>query len=111
MHETQTNYMIAKANYEAMIAACSSEYGKIEFEEDSDEYISAMCDIDDAHHREELYKALVKAEEAMITWAHERVLKIASKRQRPDLVLVYESRKSPYIRRKLVDLAFRLDAR
>lgn len=112
MNKLQAQYAVAKAKYETVLALEAEELKKIEhlMDENEELYIEQERAIGRRLNRRELYTELRQAEDAMIEWANEKVLKSAhcTPKYKAALAETMENIWNLKIRNKMVYLAFRL---
>ncbi len=108
MNTIQSNYIIAKANHEAVKIAHDAYADSIEHLFDVDD----MSAWDDAMESAPEYmpslNALLAAEEALIDWAFEKAVAVAFLDQMSDIALVRERTSNLKIRKQIIEGALKL---
>jgi hypothetical protein len=113
LHPVQRAYAKAKAAYSAAERESIRQHEKINHIEDHGAWADLSVEIDAALHKPELMLALVDAENALLTWGHNQIKThplYASKRADMEMVFTKGARHFR-IRREIIDLCFRLEAR
>lgn len=112
LSKEQTKYAVAKRAYEAILKIEIEELKKIEhlMDENEEEYIKQEIAIHRRLQTRDFYTELRQAEDEMIAWANDKVSKSKhfTAAHKATIAEAMEKSTNLQLRKKLVDLAFRL---
>ena len=113
IHETQAQYIAAKAHYDAVNAEMTRRlephYDLMSTDNGLEQFVDIEMALDDELGQTNAFNALRAAEAAMLKWARGRAEAIASAEQKKTLAYVFENApRHPAIYAKMVATALQL---